>query len=80
MTGVLSTIGILLHQFPEGIVTFVLLQRHGFDRRRATACAFVAARISTPLGASVVYPSSNVVAFPRHRSQCIPHALLTNCI
>jgi len=59
LTGVLAAIGMVLHEFPEGIVTFVLLERGGFSRRRATAYAFLAAAISTPLGTLVSYPFIN---------------------
>ena len=55
-TGVLAAIGMVLHEFPEGIVTFVLLERGGFSRRRSALYAFWAAAISTPLGTLVSYP------------------------
>jgi zinc transporter ZupT len=51
----------VLHEFPEGIVTFVLLERGGFKRRRATLYAFLAAAISTPLGTLVSYPFINTI-------------------
>ncbi len=49
-TGVLAAIGMVLHEFPEGIVTFLLLQRGGFDRKASTLYSLLAAAISTPLG------------------------------
>jgi zinc and cadmium transporter len=49
----------VLHEFPEGIVTFVLLERGGFSRRKSVVCAFLAAAISTPLGTLVSYPFIN---------------------
>jgi zinc transporter ZupT len=55
-TGTLSAIGMILHEFPEGIVTFLLLQRAGFTRKRAAIYAFLAAAISTPLGTLISYP------------------------
>jgi len=55
-TGALAAIGMILHEFPEGIVTFVLLQRGGFKERQSVIYAFVAAAISTPLGTLVSYP------------------------
>jgi len=55
-TGVLAAIGMILHEFPEGIVTFVLLARGGFGRRKSALYAFLAAAISTPLGTLVSYP------------------------
>jgi len=55
-TGLLAAVGMVLHEFPEGIVTFLLLKRSGFDRRKSAQFAFLAAAISTPLGALVSYP------------------------
>jgi zinc and cadmium transporter len=46
----------VLHEFPEGIVTFLLLERGGFSRKKAAVYAFLAAAISTPLGTLVSYP------------------------
>ena len=58
-TGVLAAIGMVLHELPEGIVTFVLLERGGFNRRKSAMYAFLAAAISTPLGTLVSYPFIN---------------------
>lgn len=58
-TGVLAAMGMVLHEFSEGIVTFVLLQRGGFNRRKSALYAFLAAAVSTPLGALVSYPFIN---------------------
>jgi len=55
-TGVLAATGMILHEFPEGIVTFVLLERGGFSRRKSALYAFLAAALSTPLGTLVSYP------------------------
>jgi zinc transporter ZupT len=55
-TGVLAAIGMILHEFPEGIVTFLLLERGGFSQKRAAIYAFLAAAISTPLGTFISYP------------------------
>jgi zinc transporter ZupT len=55
-TGLLAAIGMILHEFPEGIVTFLLLERAGFDRRKSTLYAIFAAAISTPLGTLASYP------------------------
>jgi ZIP family zinc transporter/zinc and cadmium transporter len=55
-TGVLAATGMILHEFPEGIVTFLLLERAGFERRKSTLYAIIAAAISTPLGTLVSYP------------------------
>lgn len=55
-TGVLAAIGMVLHEFPEGIVTFLLFERGGFSRRKAIWYAFLAAALSTPVGTLVSYP------------------------
>jgi zinc and cadmium transporter len=55
-TGALAAIGMVLHEFPEGIVTFLLLERGGFDKRKSARYAFLAAAISTPLGALISFP------------------------
>lgn len=55
-TGALAAVGMVLHEFPEGIVTFLLLERSGFSRKKSAMGAFVAAALSTPLGALVSYP------------------------
>ena len=64
LTGVLAAIGMVLHEFPEGIVTFVLLERGGFSRKKSTLYAFLAAAISTPLGTLVSYPFINTINRP----------------
>lgn len=55
-TGVVSAIGMVLHEFPEGIVTYLLLLRGGFGKPLALVLAFVAAALTTPLGMVVSYP------------------------
>ncbi len=56
LTGVLSTLGMVLHEFPEGIITYLLLLRSGFNEQRALLLSFLVAAISTPLGMVVSYP------------------------
>jgi len=63
-TGVLAAIGMVLHEFPEGVVTFVLLERGGFSRRRSALYAFLAAALSTPLGTLVSYPFIRTISRP----------------
>jgi ZIP family zinc transporter len=55
-TGLLATAGMVLHEFPEGIITYLLLIRGRFRERSALALAFLAAALSTPLGMLVSYP------------------------
>jgi zinc transporter ZupT len=55
-TGVLAVTGLILHEFPEGIVTFVLLERGGMQRKAAARLAFLATALTTPLGTVISYP------------------------
>jgi zinc transporter ZupT len=55
-TGILAAMGMILHEFPEGIVTFLLLERAGFSRRMSTLYAILAAAVSTPIGTLISYP------------------------
>jgi zinc and cadmium transporter len=64
LTGALVALGMVLHEFPEGIVTYTLLIRGGFSERRAFALAFVAAALTTPLGTLVSYPFVNRIDPP----------------
>lgn len=56
LTGYLATIGMVLHEFPEGIITYLLLIRGGFSERRAMYLAFLAAAATTPCGMLVSFP------------------------
>jgi zinc and cadmium transporter len=64
LTGALAAIGMIFHEFPEGIVTFVLLEVGGFSRRKSALYAFLAAAVSTPLGTLVSYPFINNINRP----------------
>lgn len=55
-TGVLAAVGMILHEVPEGIISYVLLRRGGFSSRRSVLFAFLAAGLSTPLGAVASFP------------------------
>jgi len=46
----------VLHEFPEGIVTFLLLERAGFSHKKSILLAFLAAALSTPIGTLVSFP------------------------
>jgi zinc and cadmium transporter len=56
VTGALAALGMILHEFPEGIFTYVLLLRGGFGNRRALYGSLFAAALTTPLGMLVSYP------------------------
>ncbi len=55
-TGFSVAIGMVLHEFPEGIVMYSLLIRSGFSETRSFWLAFLAAAATTPLGTLVSYP------------------------
>ena len=52
-TGALSTFALLLHEFPEGVIAFVLLREAGVLRFRAAILAFFVASVTTIGGALV---------------------------
>lgn len=56
LTGSLATMGMVLHEFPEGIITYLLLVRGGIALRKAVWFAFLAAAATTPLGMLVSWP------------------------
>lgn len=63
-TGVLVAIGLVLHEFPEGLITYTLLIRGGFSQRRSFVLAFMAAALTTPLGTILSYPFVSRIAQP----------------
>jgi zinc transporter ZupT len=56
LTGFLATVGMVLHEFPEGIVTYLLLVKSGFAERKAMRLAFLSAAATTPLGMLLSWP------------------------
>jgi zinc and cadmium transporter len=55
-TGALAATGMVLHEFPEGIITYLLLLRGGFSAKNSLILALLAASVTTPLGMLVSYP------------------------
>ncbi len=55
-TGFLATAGMVLHEFPEGIITYLLLVKGGFKESKAMILSFFAAALTTPLGMLISYP------------------------
>jgi zinc and cadmium transporter len=55
-TGILVSIGMVLHEFPEGVFTYVLLRKGGFEERAALWVAVFAAALTTPLGTFISFP------------------------
>ena len=56
LTGAIVALGMVLHEFPEGVVTYTLLVRSGFSERRSFLLAFLAAALTTPIGTLASYP------------------------
>ena len=54
-TGILAATGMVLHEFPEGIITYLLLIRAGFNLRTSLLLSFLASALTTPLGMLVSY-------------------------
>jgi ZIP family zinc transporter/zinc and cadmium transporter len=63
-TGLLAATGMVLHEFPEGIITYLLLVRAGFGERVSLLLAFLAAALTTPLGMLVSYPYISQISKP----------------
>ena len=64
LTGILVSIGMVLHEFPEGIFTYVLLRKGGFEDRPALWAAIVAAALTTPLGVVLSFPVVSSIGPP----------------
>jgi zinc transporter ZupT len=56
MTGIASAVGMVLHEFPEGIFTYVLLRKGGMEERTALWSATAAAALTTPFGTLISLP------------------------
>lgn len=63
-TGFVATAGMVLHEFPEGIITYLLLVRGGFKERKAMIFAVLAAALTTPLGMLISYPIISKISQP----------------
>lgn len=63
-TGFLATVGMVFHEFPEGIITYLLLVKGGFNERKSMILAFLAAALTTPLGMLASYPLISEIEKP----------------
>ena len=70
-TGALVALGMVVHEFAEGVVTYALLLRGGFFERRSFLLAFAAGDVSTPLGTLTSF------AFVSHISEPVLGLLLS---
>lgn len=52
-SGVYASTSLIMHEFAEGVIAFAILARHGYKVREALLWAFLAAGLTTPLGALV---------------------------
>ncbi|MFN0023021.1 MAG: ZIP family metal transporter [Parvularculaceae bacterium] len=52
-TGAIATMGLLLHEFPEGVIAYFLARGAGLDRPQSVFWAFIAASATTVAGAFV---------------------------
>jgi zinc and cadmium transporter len=50
-TGGLASVGLLLHEFPEGVIAYFLLRQAGVGMQGSIFWAFIAASLTTVLGA-----------------------------
>ena len=55
-SGVYAAASLMLHEFPEGVITFAILRRHSFSNRESFIWAFIASAVTTPLGVIVATP------------------------
>jgi zinc transporter ZupT len=63
-TGLLAGTGMVLHEFPEGIITYMLLLRSGFSDQKSLVLAVLAAALSTPFGTLVSFPFVSQISQP----------------
>lgn len=56
LTGVLAGIGLVAHEFAEGVIAFSVLVKGGLSAQKAAFYGFLVAGLTTPVGAFVVYP------------------------
>jgi zinc transporter ZupT len=56
LTGFMAGIGLVAHEFAEGVITFSVLLKSGLSDKKAILFAFLVAGLTTPIGAFVAYP------------------------
>ena len=52
-TGWTATLGLLLHEFPEGVIAFFLMRESGLGKVASTITAFIVSSVTTVFGALV---------------------------
>ncbi len=56
LIGFLSGIGLVVHEFAEGVITFSVLMKAKMGKKKAAFYAFIVAALTTPIGAFIGYP------------------------
>lgn len=56
MIGLLTGIGMVVHEFAEGVVTYSVLLAGGVSEKKALLYAFLVAGLTTPVGAFIAFP------------------------
>ena len=56
LTGVLAGTGLVIHEFAEGVITYLVLLKGGVKKKIAGFYAFLIAGLTTPIGAFIAYP------------------------
>lgn len=64
LTGAVVALGMVLHEFPEGVFTYVLLRQGRLKERAALWAAVLAAALTTPLGVIVSFPIISQIGRP----------------
>lgn len=62
VSGATVATGMILHELPEGLICYALLVRAGREPKRAALIAWLAAGLTTPLGAILAVPLLGVLA------------------
>lgn len=55
-TGIMAGIGLVVHEFAEGAITFSVLVKSGVSDRKGILYAFLVAALTTPVGAFLAFP------------------------
>ena len=55
-SGVLAATGMVLHEFPEGIIIYLMMLKGGFSAKQSFRFSFFAAALTTPLAMLASYP------------------------
>ena len=59
LIGLVAGIGLVIHEFAEGVITYTVLIKSGIKEKTAKFYAFFIASLTTPIGAFLSYPVIN---------------------